>query len=208
MIDTTGSFPVSVLAKILRSRVLASKETEGRTDFKNDDFLSNQNRGSSNIGGETLEEVQKYLRMVSISRVFDFEGASEVLREVEGESTARSLRSEQETNKEQALNTSADIMHNKKPKESPQQEVEPTPEILDSEEEASIDSGSPGIGPETTGLKGHMEREQNHFNTNFTDQNSDSDDDGIEMIVFDNMTNILNELFARKEKSEGLSSFQ
>lgn len=199
---------MSVLAKILRSRVLASKETEGRTDFKNDDFLSNQNRGSSNIGGETLEEVQKYLRMVSISRVFDFEGASEVLREVEGESTARSLRSEQETNKEQALNTSADIMHNKKPKESPQQEVEPTPEILDSEEEASIDSGSPGIGPETTGLKGHMEREQNHFNTNFTDQNSDSDDDGIEMIVFDNMTNILNELFARKEKSEGLSSFQ
>jgi hypothetical protein len=61
IIDTTGSFPLGLLARVITSRILAS---------------------GNQPGGNTDEEVKRCLEMVAISRVFDIEGLWEVLGDI------------------------------------------------------------------------------------------------------------------------------
>ncbi|TGO47800.1 hypothetical protein BCON_0263g00110 [Botryotinia convoluta] len=78
VIDTTGSFSLPLLVKILRSRLLKRRyEMRSR-----DDITMNLNDGHSTDEIDTQKEVNALLELVAISRVFDIEGLWEVLSEL------------------------------------------------------------------------------------------------------------------------------
>lgn len=124
--------------------------------------------------------------MVAISRVFDIEGLWEVIGEVDhvlSASPDHGLVDESENGK--AVIGSADEIE-----VVVEQDIgddEPEPEILDSEEDLTPPSSIPPA------ISKVQEEEA-------------SEDEGTEMIIVDNMTHIVNELFARKEKSYGTST--
>ncbi|KAG4436519.1 hypothetical protein IFR05_007993 [Cadophora sp. M221] len=125
--------------------------------------------------------------MVAISRVFDFEGLWEVIGEVDHISPASSeheLRGESE--KEKGVFGDSDEIEM-----VVEQDIcddEPEPEILDSEEDLTPPASTPPA------ISKDQEEEA-------------SEDEGMEIIIVDNMTHIINELFSRKEKSDGKSPF-
>lgn len=126
IIDTAGSFPISFLAKILKSRILDSKPKTARQTVDTGNSAVNED----GVDGKAVDEnVQRCLEMVAISRVFDVEGLWEVLGDV-GQ---------------------------------------------DSESDAANDEEMREMG----------------------------DENGVEMIIIDNMTQLINELFTRKERGEG-----
>ncbi|RDL41077.1 uncharacterized protein BP5553_01056 [Venustampulla echinocandica] len=142
IIDTTGSFPLPLLAKVLKSRILEDRSVDGVNDDRR--------------GGNALEEaVQLCLEMVTISRVFDVEGLLEVLDEIE--------RGNQPNGVYEATS-----------QEQPGRSLE----ISDSQDESlSPAATSPRRTTPSTG------------------------EGSIEVIIVDNMTQIINELFPRREKS-------
>ncbi|KAN0119755.1 hypothetical protein V8E51_001963 [Hyaloscypha variabilis] len=126
IIDTTGSFQVSLLANVIKSRLLSSRAASATVAVRTANYaISSQEQEvrDEDVG----KEVQRCLEMVAISRVFDIEGLREVLGEVarddtlhDGSNLASSIG--QETNKE-----------------NPQK---PT-EILDSEDDFTPEEVSP-----------------------------------------------------------------
>ncbi|TGO34482.1 hypothetical protein BHYA_0195g00130 [Botrytis hyacinthi] len=81
VIDTTGSFNLPLLVKILRSRLLKRRyETRSRNDI-----TMNHNDGQNTDESTEIDiqkEVNALLELVAISRVFDIEGLWEVLSEL------------------------------------------------------------------------------------------------------------------------------
>lgn len=80
VIDTTGSFPIPLLASIIKSRIVSNQDARSRREATT---------GNYEVGGgekidhlEVDRDVQSCLEMVAISRVFDLEGLWEVLGEV------------------------------------------------------------------------------------------------------------------------------
>jgi hypothetical protein len=87
IVDTTGSFPVSLLAKVLRARIISSRAASTTAAVQTANYdISGQ---SLAVTDEEVEKgVQRCLEMVAISRVFDIEGLWEVLGEVGRDGTS------------------------------------------------------------------------------------------------------------------------
>jgi len=176
IIDTTGSFPLSVLAQILRSRILESRLASSRRDNQSGNYeVTNPASEEPDVSGE----VQICLEMVALSRVFDIEGLWEVIGEV-----GRDSKSNSSTVVEVPRKVSA--AHEDRAPEDPSPEN--VIEIIDSEEEVS--SSDEASIQATSGQ--HK-------------QDIQDVDDGIEVVIIDDITRIINLLFAQREKSEGTS---
>lgn len=78
VIDTSGSFSLPLLVRILRSRIL--KIRSEMRDRQNTDEKSENDHISDEVGIE--KQVNTLLELVAISRVFDVEGLWEVLSEI------------------------------------------------------------------------------------------------------------------------------
>jgi hypothetical protein len=164
VIDTTGSFPISLLAQVLKLRIISSRATSAIKAVQTANYaIAGQQQTVTDE--EVEKDVQRCLEMVAISRVFDIEGLWEVLGEVGRGSTSY--------DESDALPSSLD------PNPNQQSHQVPT-EILDSEEELTPEEAL-AISP----------------------RNEDSS--GTEILIIDNLTHIITELLARKEKSEAHS---
>jgi hypothetical protein len=174
IIDSTGSFPLSLLARVLRSRILAAQETSIRTTNQT---ASHQLKGKGDKNEAYLDVdggVQRCLEMVAISRVFDIEGLWEVLDEV-GRDTNHDTEGKEAMPSEEPLEMSkGDHIGTQK-----------LQEIADSQDDGIFEEDSLSATPEPTAVA--------------------SEHHGTELIIVDNMTNIINELFSRKEKGDGKS---
>lgn len=157
IIDSTGTFPLSTLAEILKVRV-GKARLAGKPPILNDTAEERQAETTS-----VEADVTRCLEMVGISRVFDVEGLWEVLSELSRSSA-----------------TSQDDLTGGKAGEETQNIYEA--EIADSEDEGSEDL---------------LQQDEQDIVT--------GTDEGVEIIIVDNMTQIINELFSRKEKSDGTS---
>jgi hypothetical protein len=126
-------------------------------------------------------EVQKYLEMVAISRVFDVEGLWEVLGEVRRDSRSN-------------------LNH----------EDDGGLEIIDAREEISISASRPVYdGSKSSVATEIVDSEDDGLTPDGDDERlteplEGQGDEGVEIIVVDSMIDIINELFARKEKAEGI----
>ncbi len=133
--------------------------------------------------GDLEKEVQKCLEMVALSRVFDIEGLWEVLGEV-GRSSPLTEEpnppSPQEIGIENAIEGPSE---GDKTPENP-------PEIIDSDQEEEL---SP---IKERPLKPALPSKP-------LSPRKEAEDEGTEIIIIDNMTHIINELFSRKEKTDG-----
>lgn len=139
---------------------------------------------------QVSQEVERCLEMVSISRVFDFEGLWEVVSEVNRDSTTKNEV------------TPVGLLM------SPERK---TPFLFEDEPErvknvAKVKSAT-GVEEDLAGqmvspavlLSQHPELVQQ-------DTSIDEDDcpeDGTEILIIDSMNHIITELFSRKEKDEG-----
>lgn len=126
-------------------------------------------------------EVQKYLEMVAISRVFDVEGLWEVLGEVRQDSRSN-------------------INH----------EDDEEFEVIVAREEINISASRPAYdGAKPSAAREIVDSEDDSFTPNvddgrLTEPLEGQGDEGVEIIVIDSMIDIINELLARKEKTEGI----
>lgn len=154
IIDTTGSFPLALLAKVLKARLAAANAKTARAGNQTGNFeeVEIDIKNTDDVDAD----VQKCLEMVAISRVFDIEGLWEVLGEVGRDS--RDVEND-------TVETDQDHM---KPWE-----------ILDSEDDLTDDEDMAPAAAKAT------------------------DEIGTEIIIVDNLTHIINELFTRKEKGDG-----
>ncbi|KAK6592698.1 hypothetical protein H4I96_03697 [Botrytis cinerea] len=173
VIDTTGSFDLPLLVKILRSRLL-----ERRYEMRSrDDITKNLNDGH-NPNESTEIDIRKVvnalLELVAISRVFDIEGLREVLSELGRPN-------------DQPINNGGDQeipkitpSHTSKPVEG---EVEPLhkipDEICDSEDE-DIELTPPPVKP--------------------TALNPSSIETRPEILIIDSMHYLISHLFTHSEK--------
>ncbi|KAK0112968.1 hypothetical protein ONS95_014682 [Cadophora gregata] len=188
IIDTTGSFPLALLASVLRARFLEAYSLATQNAVNTGNYAVREPKTSENgtrmdmsekESANIDEQVQKCLEMVAISRVFDIEGLWEVIGEVD---RVVSLSSPEVDGQNQNAKAALDVTH--EVDAAVEQEIrDDAPEILDSEEDSTPPCDIP---PSVSKEKDQHDRE----------------DEGMEVIVVDNMTHIINELFARKEKSE------
>lgn len=125
VIDTTGSFPTALLAKVLSSRIILSRAASTTAAVHSGNYAISGEK--QDVPDEEVEtDVQRCLEMVAISRVFDFEGLWEVLGEVNRDSTLHD---------DYAIPSSPDP-------EAHERESHYPPEIFDSEEELSPERAS------------------------------------------------------------------
>ncbi|KAH7418108.1 hypothetical protein BKA64DRAFT_716890 [Cadophora sp. MPI-SDFR-AT-0126] len=185
IIDTAGSFPLALLASVLKSRLLEARSLSAQNAVQTGNHAVQEpknTKSGAGIDGKDKEfvdeQVQQCLEMVAISRVFDIEGLWEVIGEVDHvESSLTSELDGKNGTEKAAFNVTDELP-------AAEQDIGPsTPEILDSEEDTSPPSDSPS-------------------STSKEEGDNASEDEGIEIIIVDNMTHIINELFARKEKSD------
>ncbi|KAL2069041.1 hypothetical protein VTL71DRAFT_15379 [Oculimacula yallundae] len=182
IIDTTGSFPLALLASVLKSRLLEIQALAAQNAIKTGNYAVQESGKSAVLTGkngvEIDEQVQKCLEMVAISRVFDVEGLWEVIGEVDHVDSASLDHGSRDQDGKGGENIGV--------AGGGDEAVEPDaaddqPEILDSEEELT-----PPVSPIV-----------------LNDQTEEtSEDEGTEIIIVDNMTHIINDLFARKEKND------
>ncbi|KAH6667532.1 hypothetical protein B0J14DRAFT_489444 [Halenospora varia] len=171
IIDTTGSIPLPLLAKILKSRILESRSASSLRNVTTANYQLAQNE---KVEEEDVdEEVVRCLEMVTISRVFNIEGLWEVLGEIGRET---------HTPTAEARIPQQQFEGSSPPWPTQDSSPEKTPQILDSEDDEELEL-SPVKAPRK---KAEMQKE----------------DEGVEMIIVDNMTHIINELFGRREKNE------
>ncbi|KAF4629267.1 hypothetical protein G7Y89_g8881 [Cudoniella acicularis] len=169
IIDTTGSFPLSLLARILKSRILLSRSATSRQNVETANYrpVHDENSDAPNV-----EEVQRCLEMVAVSRVFDIEGLWEVLGEIGRAHVPVPVPAEHEGSSP--------------PWESNTPELKSkSPQILDSDEDEEEVLETEMKQPVD------IEKSENH-----------DCEEGIEIVIVDNMTHIINELFGRKEKND------
>jgi hypothetical protein len=132
------------------------------------------------------KEVQRCLEMVALSRVFDIEGLWEVLGEV-----GRNTPVHEEPNP--SFSGEAEQQDATASQDGETQAPEKPAEIIDSDQEEVLSPVkeaplklTPAPPPKSLTPSGEDE------------------DEGTEIIIIDNMTHIINELFSRKEKSDGM----
>jgi hypothetical protein len=177
IIDTTGSFPISLLSRVIRSRIIQAKRDTSLTGVKPENstsakFVQHDDR-------DLEREVQRHLEMVTISRVFDVEGLREILSEVSRDSNSQLVHQDRGEGDASTVVKSPNVPFVSAPEGDEQSTI--MKEIVDSDDERH----TPDEDYQTAA---HQLKEQ---------------DEGIEMLVVDSMTDIINELFARKEKNEG-----
>ncbi|TAQ84654.1 hypothetical protein B7494_g7033 [Chlorociboria aeruginascens] len=145
VIDTSGSFPISLLASILKARLIQQ--------IRDDDLGASHSNGKKWSEEEVEKEVSRLLEMVAISRVFDIEGLWEVLGEVGA----------QKSNSEEMDTTGKDY----KGQESNQAKEAAELEIGDSEEEEDIDVSNPKTdeGPHESITTAHPEDGEDDIGT-------------------------------------------
>ncbi|CZT03314.1 uncharacterized protein RAG0_10110 [Rhynchosporium agropyri] len=183
IIDTSGSFPLPLLASVLKSRLLEIQSQKAQNAVKTGNHavkVSEPSKDARGAGsGGVDDEVQKCLEMVAVSRVFDVEGLWEVIGEVDhadSVSMDRDSRGEDDNNREMKGGGAGEGAALR------EQDVgDDEVEILDSEEDLT--------SPTLPVLLKDQELQL-------------SENEGTEIIIVDNMTHIINELFARKEKSD------
>merc|ERR1711964_376880 len=180
IIDTTGSFPLALLASVLSTRLLEARSLSVQNAVKTGNHAVQEpapRRDDVDIDGQ----VHQCLEMVAISRVFDVEGLWEVIGEVDHAVSSSSPGLDGEDG-----NGKADLNETDESEVQQQEIGNNTPEILDSED-SEEDTTPPRDGPPPSPK----------------DRGDTTEgDEGIEIIVVDNMTHLINELFARKEKSD------
>lgn len=180
IIDTTGSFPLQLLARVLKSRITTSHSLSTRTANQTANHPISRPNQSKEVEDEAVinKEVQQCLQMISITRVFDIEGLWEVLGEIAHDPPAPIPGSKAP---EAGQKTDGPIQS------SPDWPSLGEVEINDSQETSSpspIENNDYAIIPH------EPPREK---------------DEGIEIIIIDTMTQIINELFSRKERTDGSS---
>ncbi|KAI9056025.1 hypothetical protein LZ554_000957 [Drepanopeziza brunnea f. sp. 'monogermtubi'] len=178
IIDTTGSFPLALFYSILRSRILANRSQSAQNTVKPGNHPVQ--RPSKDGGGTDIDtDLQRCLEMVAISRVFDIEGLWEVLGEIRQDTSL-------EVSPKGGLVKGRGFS-------GQEGDLELSPEIFDSQEEDLMsEDGLPIPSPAPKSAR-------------LGDAQYDEVVDGIEFIIIDNMTHIMNELFARKERSDAHS---
>jgi hypothetical protein len=157
----------------LKSRIIASKTLSLRSAVQ----TSNYGKSLQKEEGLELnvdEDVQRCLEMVAISRVFDIEGLWGALGEIRRHRSSgfEAEHLEPEIAESEGMEATGEVLN-----------PERSAEIIDSEEEPT---------PEDEALPSPVIRPSSR----------DKDEDGTEIIIVDNMTHIINELFSRKEKSD------
>ncbi|KAE8442349.1 hypothetical protein EG329_003420 [Mollisiaceae sp. DMI_Dod_QoI] len=186
IIDTTGSFPLSLLAQILKSRITNSHALTSRNAVQTANHIVSpldQPREDAVSTEKIEQEVQRCLEMVAISRVFDIEGLWEVLGEVGRDGPATSDPSSS------IAGLAKDVTAVGQKTDGAVQSSPDWPEISDSQEEDL----SPIDDAESASKVPEMEKKEQ--------------DEGTEIIIIDNMTQIINELFSRKEKGTLFTQF-
>lgn len=164
IIDTVGSFPLTLLAQILKSRIATSHAHSVQPDENQLDKVK-------------IEQLlQQCLEMVAISRVFDIEGLWEVLGEIGHEVPTSSANEPSEPPENKGV--------------EPIQSSPDWPEINDSQESISISSN-------------HDYDLQSPPPPNRTENKTT--DSGTEIIIIDTLSQIITELFSRKDKASGTS---
>lgn len=140
------------------------------------------------------EQVQKCLERVAISRVFDIEGLWEVIGEV---GHPVSLASEPVFPGHDAEDGNGIRNGNGHKKEVTvsKDEIEVVVEKDIADDEPEIQDSEDDLTPPVPPAAGRMDHEED---------SSIGVDEGTEIIIVDNMTHVINELFARKEKSDGM----
>ncbi|KAF8848676.1 hypothetical protein BDZ45DRAFT_635456, partial [Acephala macrosclerotiorum] len=205
IIDTTGSFPLPLLAQILKSRITTSHALQSRNAIQTANHAVSRpdQTFEDPLVTERIErDVQRCLEMVDISRVFDIEGLWEVLGEVGRNDTAPLTDLSEEGEETTKTDDRSPVWPAPEPEINDSQEdlasIEEYParvsnvsvaEVIDSDEEdlSPIDEKAPKVPKQ-------KEKEE-----------EDDGDGGVEIVIIDNMTRILNDLFSRREKNDALN---
>ncbi|PQE21274.1 fasciclin domain family protein [Rutstroemia sp. NJR-2017a WRK4] len=179
VVDTTGSFPLTLLAKVLRFRL---SKLKSEMQAKNN--LTGRHDDSTHLGtgDEENQQLSFMLDLVAISRVFDIEGLWEVLSEI--------ARTTNQVNNDEANEGSMNSPPWHEEPEAYNKEVQPRirNEIGDSEEEEEeedLQSPSPPPPPPKVVSK----------------PQSTSIDSGTELLVIDNIHHLISHLFTHSEKA-------
>jgi hypothetical protein len=161
----------------LKSRIIGSKTVSLRNAVQTSNYGKSLQR-EEGLELNVDEDVQRCLEMVAISRVFDIEGLWGALGEIRRHRSSdfEAEHLESEIVESGGMEATEKVLNPERSAEIVDSEEEPTPE----------DETLPSPGPRPT--------------------SKDKDEDGTEIIIVDNMTHIINELFSRKEKSDCKSS--
>jgi hypothetical protein len=138
------------------------------------------------------EEAERHLELVAINRVFDVEGLWEVLSEVGRDSNSGGSHDELGGKRDDGQ-----VVGDGHANEGAEPGLQP--EIIDSEEE-DIDLSDP---QRTSNQQQLPAATTLHLTKTKSTEQEDSEDEGTEIVIIDNMTNLINELFSRKERNEG-----
>lgn len=210
IIDTTGSFSLSFLARIIRQRTAS-------------------HLGQNNQAGEWLEKrpeldqkVEEILGRVAISRVFDIEGVWEVLSEISADCQPP-ISSRHASNPATKEVAQSELVSSPKIGVSgcttttgpvpDEVESEKEPEIVDSETEEDYfefddrPEEVDDLAPDTTNVLHSTSISLAHeVGPNLKEKPPESMG-RTEIVIIDNMTTPINELFSRRERNFGKFSF-
>jgi hypothetical protein len=213
VIDTTGSFPVSLLAKIIR---LCTASQLGWVDWGVEKL---------DIGQAVDARVEETLGRVAISRAFDIEGVWEVLSEISADCQSaipardlsnlaekgaedpelksgrmKSVVAETSRNQGSALEAEAGGAKELEIVDSEAEEEDI--ELEDELEEAEISQrGNTDLAPDKTNALHSLPRKKDP-----TLRSKPPESKGrTEIVIIDNMTTPISELFSRRERSFGTS---
>ena len=153
--------------------------------------MKSEKDGTARNGEEedVEKEVQRCLEMVGLSRVFDIEGLWEVLREVGHNTVVCEAPNPSFSGEAEQQDATAS-------QGGETQSLQKSAEIIDSDQEEELSPvktplPNPTLAPP---LKPHTP----------SAQVEQGQDEGTEIVIIDNMTHIINELFSRKEKNDGI----
>ncbi|KAI9644369.1 hypothetical protein NHQ30_007726 [Ciborinia camelliae] len=175
VIDTTGSFSLPLLVKVLRSRILKMRHEIRSRNNTHGNFENGPNPHET-TELEIQSEVNAMLELIAISRVFDIEGLWEVLGEI-GRAGGQPNNDEGDQ----------EISNNIPPRKDKSIEKQAAPlhkipdEIGDSEEEEDIDILTP---PPVETAPPNKSREET----------------SPEILIIDNMHYLISHLFTHSEK--------
>lgn len=158
IIDSTGSFPLTLFASILKSRIICHNHPSSTLDGKTDQKVENTSVNS---------QMQRCLQMVDLSRIFDIEGLCEVLGEIENGNCIPII----------------------------DQKSSATAQICDYPEKREI-SENYITGSEVSSAK-------NPNSTSPSEVTSNSNREGKEVILIDNMTTLISGFLTSGEKANG-----
>lgn len=205
IIDSTGSFPLALLARVVRWQIARENQRKQRSGTEG----SNQLRDNRE---ESLDsKVISILERVSITRVFDIEGLWEVLGEVchgaeHHDSTAKAnygINTPVEESKS-SHKASTDVPGRSASGKQEDELARPalSPEIMDSEDEDDdLDTDNGSI--QSTGspkLESDMNKESNATSDSPPFPKAAGKSMPTEIVMVDNMATLINDLFGRTER--------